>query len=305
MEGSSKDTNQENKQLEAGFLGQRMFIIPENIRKAIRQNPLIQPLYITDIGFFPSAENHYRKRRKGAKEYILIYCLEGSGLIEIFGQKLELVSNSYYIIPPDTPHQYAAVKKNPWSIYWLHFKGSQSIHIYEKFCDRRAPKIEKIPFSEKRKVIFDNLMDILEEGYSADNIEYANLSLWELFSSFIYSGYFAEVGKGKSGSGLIDSSITFMRENLDKVISVKELAELFNYSSSHFLRLFKNKTGYSPIHYFNHLKIQKACQLLSFTDLSVKEISFELGFEDPLYFSRLFKKSMNMSPLKYKKEYQE
>lgn len=305
MDKESKDINHEGKQVEAGFLGQRMFVIPENIRKVIRRNPLIQSLYVTDIGFFPSAKHHYRERKNGAKEYILIYCLEGSGLIEIYGQKLELVSNSYYIIPPGTPHQYSAVKNNPWTIYWLHFTGHQSAQIYQKFCDDKPPKIEKIPFSEKRRVVFDNLMDILEEGYSADNIEYVNLSLWELFSSFIYPHYFVDKGKGKSGNDLIDASIAFMRENLDKVISVNELAEQFHYSSSHFLRLFKNKTGFSPIHYFNYLKIQKACQLLSFTDLSVKEISFELGFEDPLYFSRLFKKSMNMSPLKYKKEYKD
>lgn len=303
MDGDLKDIDYENKKLKAGFLGQRMIVIPENIREVIRKNALIQALYITDIGFFPSAQNHYRERKKGAKEHILIYCLEGSGIIEIFDQKLELVSNSYYIIPPDTAHGYSAVKKNPWSIYWMHFKGRQSNFIYQKFCDRRAPKIVQIPLIERRIALFENYINVLEEGYSSDNIEYVNLSLWELFCSFIYSNYFAGIGKNRLS--LIDSSIKFMRENLDKVISVKELAEQFNYSSSHFVRLFKNKTGYSPIHYFNHLKIQKACQFLSFTDLSVKEISFELGFDDPLYFSRLFKKSMYMSPLKYRNKYKD
>lgn len=303
MEGEYKGTDEENKKLKTGFLGQRMIIVPENIRKVIRKNPLIQTLYLTDIGYFPSAKNHYRERKKGAKEYILIYCLEGSGIIEIFDQRLSLVANSYYIIPPGAGHRYSAIKGSPWSIYWLHFSGLQSDSIYRKFCDRKPAKILQIPFHERRISIFENLMNVLEEGYGADNIECVNLGLWGLFSSFIYANYFIEIDQNKREPNLIDKSIKLMKENLGTVISISELAERFNYSSSHFLRLFKNKTGYSPIHYFNHLKIQKACQFLSFTDLSVKEISFKLGFEDPLYFSRLFKKAMDMSPLKYRNEY--
>jgi AraC-like DNA-binding protein len=93
-----------------------------------------------------------------------------------------------------------------------------------------------------------------------------------------------------------------MKENLDRSISVDELAEHLNYSSSYLYSLFKEETGYSPIHYFNHLKIQKACQYLSFTNMSIKEISYELGFNDPFYFSRLFKKLMELSPTEYREE---
>ena len=60
------------------------------------------------------------------------------------------------------------------------------------------------------------------------------------------------------------------------------------------------KTGFSPIEYFNHLKVQKACQYLLFTDLRVKEIADKLGIEDPYYFSRMFSKLMGMSPGTYR-----
>ncbi|MBC7626240.1 MAG: helix-turn-helix transcriptional regulator [Ferruginibacter sp.] len=54
--------------------------------------------------------------------------------------------------------------------------------------------------------------------------------------------------------------------------------------------------------YFNHLKIQKACQFLLFTKLRIKEISIELGIEDHYYFSRLFHKVMGVSPVCYRKK---
>ena len=64
--------------------------------------------------------------------------------------------------------------------------------------------------------------------------------------------------------------------------------------------MFKKSTGFSVIEYFNHLKMQKACQFLQFTDLRVNEIANRLGMEDPYYFSRLFSKVIGMSPKQYR-----
>ena len=86
------------------------------------------------------------------------------------------------------------------------------------------------------------------------------------------------------------------------MINVEEIAQSVNLSVSHFTSLFKKKTGFSPIEYCNHLKIQRACQYLFFTDLRVKEISFKLGINDPYYFSRLFTKVMGVSPNEYREK---
>ena len=91
-----------------------------------------------------------------------------------------------------------------------------------------------------------------------------------------------------------------MNKKIDYMMSLEEIAKSVNLSSSHFSALFKKKTGFSPIEYYNHLKIQKACQYLLFTDLRVKEISYKLGINDPYYFSRLFSKVMGMAPNDYR-----
>jgi len=71
-------------------------------------------------------------------------------------------------------------------------------------------------------------------------------------------------------------------------------------SVAHFSQLFKRQTGYSPVDYFIHAKIQHACFLLDTTPLSVSDIGLRLGYKDPYYFSRIFRKVMGVSPRAYR-----
>jgi len=91
-----------------------------------------------------------------------------------------------------------------------------------------------------------------------------------------------------------------MHEHIDKLLSLGEIAGAVNLSQSHVTTLFKKKTGFSLIEYFNQLKTQKACQYLLFTDLRVNEIASKLGFDDPYYFTRMFTKVIGVSPVKYR-----
>jgi transcriptional regulator GlxA family with amidase domain len=102
----------------------------------------------------------------------------------------------------------------------------------------------------------------------------------------------------------VDISIEFMQQHLEHMVSLEELASAVNLSVSHYSNTFRKKTGYSPIVYFNHLKIQHACQYLQFTTLRVNEISSKLGIEDPYYFSRMFTKIMGLSPVEYRNKKQ-
>ena len=76
-----------------------------------------------------------------------------------------------------------------------------------------------------------------------------------------------------------------MNNNIESRIVLGKLAELCGYSVSHYALIFKRKTSRSPMEYFNNLKIQRACQLLDFTDLHIKEIALQLNFEDQFYYS--------------------
>jgi AraC-like DNA-binding protein len=71
-------------------------------------------------------------------------------------------------------------------------------------------------------------------------------------------------------------------------------------SASYFSTIFKKATGMPPMDYFIQLKMQKACQLLYLENMKVKDVAEAIGYEDPFYFSRQFKKHMKISPVLYK-----
>lgn len=94
-----------------------------------------------------------------------------------------------------------------------------------------------------------------------------------------------------------------MKENLENKITLNDIAQHVGYSPSHFGNLFVEETSYSPIDYYNQLKIQRACSYLQFSDLKIKEIAFRLGYFDPFHFSKAFKKEMDITPKEYRRKY--
>ncbi|RZM19647.1 MAG: AraC family transcriptional regulator [Pedobacter sp.] len=291
---------EEQKKIKEGFLGQRMIVLTPNIRKSIKNNPLINSFYLTAIGYYPHAVGHDRERKTGSAEFILLYCIDGEGHIEMDHTTYTLKANTFFIIPKNIPHRYFSSTKNPWSIYWLHFSGTNSRMIYERSLVDNQHQVHAIPFEEYRIQLFNQIYSILEHSFSAKEMEIMNFRLLYFVTSLIY---YKEINPTVYSQDAVSNSITFMKENLSKRLSINELAEQQKISLSHYLRIFKNKTGISPIAYYNQLKIQHSCQYLYFTDKSIKEICLLLGIDDQYYFSRLFSKLIGTSPSEYRKKH--
>ena len=92
-----------------------------------------------------------------------------------------------------------------------------------------------------------------------------------------------------------------MQLDSDNKLSNKDYAKMCGVSEFHFIRKFKNETGFTPLQYKTKLIVNKAINLFETTNLNISEISQVLGFEDSLYFSRVFKKEMGIAPREYMK----
>lgn len=282
-----------------GFEGQRAIVLPQSIKKVVSENELTSLLYITDIGFYPKACGHFRSREKGAEQHILIYCTAGRGWISINGVRHELHKDDFLVIEAGLPHSYGACADDPWTIYWLHFSGEKS-HLFRQIYNR-VIRIDEAPEARlgDRLLMFEEMYSNLEMGYSTENLEYATLCLWHFIASFRFVSQYREVNRLRKGD-VIQDAIKFMRNNLQKKLSLQEIAGSVHYSPSHFGQIFLKKTGSTPLNYFNQLKIQKACQMLDFSEMKIKDIASELGFYDQYHFSKMFIRQVGETPTHYR-----
>jgi AraC-like DNA-binding protein len=280
------------------FFGDRSVVLSKKQLELVLNNPLISDSFITDIGFYPNARNHYRKRKKGIGQNILIYCIGGSGTIHVKDRFHQVTPDSYFIIPAGEPHSYWASEETPWSIYWLHFAGVKTKHFDRFFC-------QVVPIShtsnariDDRINQFNELLTALEMGFSKENIEYVNLCLNSLLASFFYVDTFRSA-KGIHSNDPVDLSILYMQQNVTKCLKIEDIASHVKLSKSHLSKLFRNKTGFSPIDYFINLKMQEAIRLLINKSLRIKEVAFKLGYTDQYYFTRIFTKQIGSSPASF------
>jgi transcriptional regulator GlxA family with amidase domain len=95
-------------------------------------------------------------------------------------------------------------------------------------------------------------------------------------------------------------SVEYIKRRIDHNLLVSEIAAQSDYSPSHFFKLFREETGCTPIGYLTRLRMNCACQLLDSTSLSVKQVAAKLGFNDPGYFSRVFKLAIGLAPRTYR-----
>ena len=282
-----------------GFINQRTIVMPVEIANGLLLNRLTKLLFITDIGYYQQANNHYRDRPNGSEEYILIYCIDGNGWVETSEGRKQISKNMYFSIPAFLPHTYGTSQNNPWTIYWIHFSGEMSHLLCSPNFMVGHMEHEPPEVSFKRIALFENIYYNLSIGFGIEHIEYASTCLWNLLGTFKYSDTAKHLIQYKN-SNPVDKIIAYMHENIDRKLTLEELAAVSNQSIPHFSMSFKKKTSRSPIDYFNYLKIQKACQLLDFTDLHINEIAEKLSYVDPFYFSRLFKKVMGIAPRLYR-----
>jgi AraC-like DNA-binding protein len=284
-----------------GFEGEKLISIPPRLWQDMKRlNPALFPIYITHIGYFPQAKFHYCERREGCEDNILFYCVKGKGHYVADDKKFEVTANQFVLIPATSHYlRYWADKDDPWSIYWVHFTG-ESIAAFNESLNLSISKGPiSIPVNLKGIEIWQSMYNSFEMGYSMENVCNATFCLYHFIAMFIFPDKHLKTEQ-TDNDNIINKTIRFMKDNLRKKLSVEDLAANHKLSASHFSSLFKKNTGISPIDYFIHLKMQKACQLLYANELKIKDLAVTLGYDDPYYFSRAFKKYLGLSPEQYK-----
>lgn len=286
-----------------GFSGEQSVVLPEMVRKLCESDSFLSQLYITDIGYYPHAMYHYRERAEGVGQYILIYCVKGSGWYSDFGERHEVKENQYFIIPKGAPHVYASNNSDPWTIYWVHFAGKEAGIFGDGSIAPQQIQPGLTSRITDRNNLFEEIFLTLSDSYAIDNLRYASSLLYTLLATFRYLKNFRRYNSEErriDTTDVVNMAVRYMKENMEKPMTLSELASFIGYSTSQFSLIFRTRTGRSPLNYFNMLKIQHACQLLETTSLKINQICSKVGIDDSYYFSRLFSKTVGVSPKRYR-----
>jgi AraC-like DNA-binding protein len=291
------------ERLAEGFKGEKAIVTPYNIRHYQAKNTITKQLYITHIGYYPRAKYHFRERTAGTQEYVFIYCEDGEGWVEYKEERHVLQKHHAFILPLGEAHAYGSSNIHPWSIYWFHFRG-ENVQMFESIIGRLIylQDSDSSRYGDRFR-LFEEMYQNLAMGYSPENLEYVSFCLMHFLASIKYLHQYREINSIKEAD-VIQKSILYMKDNLENKIALKDIAGHAGYSPSRFTALFTERTHYSPMDYYNQLKIQRACSFLQFSDLKIKEIAFRLGYYDPFHFSKAFKQEMEITPKEYRKRYE-
>lgn len=249
----------------------------------------------------------------------LYYVTEGSAQIELPDGIYTLSPKHMYFIPAFTIH--TNICKSNFVHYYLHIYEDHysdndwldhwkfpveieatdlDLALFKRLCEinphMTLQKSDPTTY-DNNPTLMQNLIKNRQRAF-CDKVESRGV-VFQLLSRFFKQGQ----SKIEMEDNRITKTVLYIRKHLNEAIELEKLAEISCLSKDHFIRLFKKELGTTPLQYINQKKIEKAQLLLITEELAVKEIAFQLAFEDDSYFNRLFKKITGVTPQEYRRLY--
>lgn len=232
--------------------------------------------------------------------FIIFYIQSGRGIFTYSDSSYELKAGQGFVVFPNQVVSYEANPLDPWKYTWIRFTGTSAVK-YLKDCGfySSAPILEKVDLDFINSC-FKVLMDSEKLTAGREDLFRGYL---HLFFSYHLERNLALKKKTILKEEYSNTALEFMELNYGKNITVGDISKYLGISSKYFWRIFSQSTGLPPLKYLINIRIEKASTLLAYTTLKISDISRSVGYDDPLQFSKLFKKVKGISPRKYRERY--
>lgn len=235
-------------------------------------------------------------------EYNKFYFIkDGVGWLKIDGVEYYPQVGEMYLMPQGVLQSYGITDPNhTFSKYWIHFTAKiGEINLFDLI---KTPLSIAVSDTDYISNLFNQIYRIhLSKDCLTEKLQ-IQAYLYLIISHFIENLDMKQIDiQNTTDLKRISIVIDYINQNLDKNLTLEELANIVHLQPNYFIRIFKKYTHYSPISYVNKLKMDKAIQFVKNTDLHIKEISEQLGYCNEFYFSTTFKKVVGFTPKEYRK----
>lgn len=244
-------------------------------------------------------KNFTRHREKGRLDYQAIYIIKGKGFYK-FGESFTSIAEGNIIIykPSEEQHYTYNFEDSP-EVYWVHFTGYGAARCLGN-AGLTGKQVYTIGLSNTCIDMYKKMMNELQVKKPMFE-QISNGLLIELLSQIGRRHKELVAGTNRLKDAALQKVIENMHSSYNLQWTVKDFARECNLSVYRFIHNFKAYTGMSPIEYLTKIRIDKATELLLDSSLNISEISNVIGYENSLYFSRVFRNATGLSPSSYRK----
>lgn len=243
-------------------------------------------------------------RPRGRIDYQLLYIASGKTLFHFGDETKEVAAGHMVLFQPRQEQRYEYFGEDKPEVYWVHFTGSEVKNILRHY---HIPLDRNVFYSGSTSTFTYLFKELINEIQTC-RTGYEELTEMYLRQILLLVQRNWEERKPTVSSHIqeeIDYARKYFNEHYNEEINIEEYAQSRSMSISWFLRNFKQITGTSPMQYILNIRIGNAATLLETTDYNITEISTIIGYDNPLYFSRIFKKQKGISPANYRKQLSE
>lgn len=209
----------------------------------------------------------------------------------------------FIVWPPNVNHHYEKENSEQLGYYWVHFTGSYAQMLLE---ENGIEPLKVYTVSEELLKTLRREWGFLFREYMLRRPNYDIMVASLLISIIVRLGRQIKKNSPEALEGdlrkRLEHTVSYIHNHFTENLSIKELSEIEHLSESRFREVFKKAFGVSPGEYIINLRIDRAGELLLTSDLHISNISKLCGYSDELYFSRIFKKKMGVSPIVYRRE---
>lgn len=231
--------------------------------------------------------------------YLIHYLVSGKGKYVADGKEHFLSAGDVFLVYPNVCVSYTADDNEPWEYYWVGFNGSDAEHLLTSagFSQTNPTKI-KIEFGEMLQRQILAIYD--QRGNSLSNAAIMTGELYKTLALFLQNTAAHEESDLLTVYTL--RAVEYINFRYSYPITVDDIASYVGVSRSHLYRAFISVIGQSPKEYLSIFRIKQACLLLRDGNVSIGQVAQSVGYENGLYFSKVFHRIIGKSPSEYVKE---